>query len=160
MKKISIIILFAAASFSARSQPDTMAIPPCATPFEVVKTFLTAYMQRDHKTFVDLLHPEVVWEQPGESVVSGIKRSKAELLQMGARMSELSTQSLRLNDVQYFSPNGNNVVCILHWTAAQPNGNVLDIQNVDVYTVENGKITHAKIYSEDVDKENAFWGKH
>ncbi|HMG88953.1 MAG TPA: nuclear transport factor 2 family protein [Chryseolinea sp.] len=160
MKKISITILFAAASLSVQSQTDTMATAPCATPLEVVKTFLTAYMQKDHKTFVDLLHPDVVWEQPGDNTVSGIKKSKVELLQMGARMSALSLKTLRLNYVQYFSPSGNNVVCILHWTAAQPTGKILDIRNVDVYTVENGKITHAKIYSEDVDKENVFWGQH
>jgi ketosteroid isomerase-like protein len=160
MKKILAIVLFAAASHSAKSQTGTTAVLPCAPPIEVVKTFLTAYMQGDHKTFVDLLHADVVWEQPGESTLSGIKNSKAELLQMGARMSELSFKTIKLNDVEYFSPSGNKVVCILHWTAAQPTGNVLDIHNVDVYTVENGKIIHAKIYSEDVDKENAFWGKH
>jgi uncharacterized protein len=159
MRKISITIFLAVACLSAQSQPDSIAASPCATPIEVVKTFLTAYMQKDHKTFVDLLHPNVVWEQPGENSVSGVKQSKTELLQMGARMSELSAKTLTLNDVQYFSPNGNNVVCILHWTASQPTGSILDIRNVDVYTVENGKITRAKIYSEYIEKENAFWGK-
>ena len=158
MKKISILFLFVTVSISAQSQTDTLAF--CATPIEVVKTFLTAYMQKDHNAFADLLHADVVWEQPGENTVSGIKKSKTELLQMGAKMAELSMKTLKLNDVQYFSPSGNNVVCILHWTAAQPTGKILDIRNVDVYTVENGKITHAKIYSEDVDKENAFWGQH
>jgi len=28
-----------------------------------------------------------------------------------------------------------------------------------VYTVENGKIIMAKIFSEDILKENKFWGK-
>jgi limonene-1,2-epoxide hydrolase len=111
MKKILAIVLFAAASHSAKSQTGTTAVLPCAPPIEVVKTFLTAYMQGDHKTFVDLLHADVVWEQPGESTVSGIKNSKAELLQMGARMSELSFKTLKLNDVEYFSPSGNKVVC-------------------------------------------------
>jgi ketosteroid isomerase-like protein len=36
---------------------------------------------------------------------------------------------------------------------------VLDTDNIDVYTVEDGKIVAAKIYMEDVEQEDAFWGK-
>ena len=58
-----------------------------------------------------------------------------------------------------FASNGNTIICVLHWTATQPTGNILDVRNVDVYTVDNGRIILAKIYSEDIDQENAFWGK-
>ena len=129
------------------------------TPYHVVKTFLMAYIAGDHEKFVSLVDPDVVWVQPGDNRVSGVKKSKTELLQMGAKMAELSTRTLKLKDVQYFAPNGNTVVCILHWTAAQPTGSILDVRNVEVYTVENGKIILARIYSEDIDQENAFWGK-
>jgi ketosteroid isomerase-like protein len=128
-------------------------------PVRVVKEFLTAYMAGDHQKFSHLLHPDVLWIQPGDNRISGVKKSKTELLQMGARMSELSAKTLKLVDVTYYSSNGNSVVCILHWQAAQPTGLVLDINNIDVYTVENGKIVMARIFSENIEKEDQFWGK-
>ncbi|MBA4057663.1 MAG: nuclear transport factor 2 family protein, partial [Marivirga sp.] len=121
--------------------------------------FLTAYVAGDHQKFSDLLHPDVIWLQPGNNRVSGIKKTKTELLQMGAKMYELSARTLKLVGVSYYSSNGNTVACILHWHAAQPTGIVLDINNIDVYTVENGKIIMARIFSENIEKEDEFWGK-
>jgi ketosteroid isomerase-like protein len=164
MKNALVIAIGAAAvlssGFAANGQGENTPLDPeINTPYYVVKTFLTAYLAGDHEKFVSLVHPDVVWVQPGDNRISGIKKSKTELLQMGAKMAELSARTLKLKDVQYFEPHGNTVVCILHWTAAQPTGSILDVRNVDVYTVENGKIILARIYSEDIDQENAFWGK-
>jgi len=163
MKKIFIMIIgsiVVSAGFAAKAQGDsTGALPEGNTPYHVIKTFLTAYMEGDHEKFVSLVHPDVVWVQPGENSISGIKKSKVELLQMGAKMAELSARTLKLRDVKYFASNGNTIVCVLHWTATQPTGSILDVRNVDVYTVDNGIIILAKIYSEDIDQENAFWGK-
>jgi uncharacterized protein len=130
-----------------------------ATPIQVVKEFLTAYMEHNGEKFTSLLHPDVIWVQPGDNRVSGVKKSKAELLQMGAKFAELSARTLKLVDVKYFSPVGNTVVCILHWTATQPTGGILDVKNIDVYTVENGKIILVKVFSEDILHEDRFWGK-
>jgi len=136
------------------SEKDTV-LPP----IQVVTEFLTAYMEHNHEKFSSFLHPDVIWVQPGDSRISGVKKSKTELLQMGAKFAELSARTLKLIDVKYFSPVGNTVVCILHWTAAQPTGGILDVKNIDEYTVENGKIILAKIFSEDISQEDKFWGK-
>ena len=160
MKKTFIIVIAMAGAFATHAQDEVVhTVPELATPLQVAKAFLTAYMQHDHERFVSFLHPDIVWVQPGDNRISGIKKSKTELLEMGKKMAELSMRTIKLEDVQYFAPNGNTVVCVLHWTASQPTGNVLDIHNIDEYTVENGKIILARIYSEDIDKENSFWGK-
>jgi ketosteroid isomerase-like protein len=46
---------------------------------------------------------------------------------------------------------------VLRWKASRP-GAQLDTDNIDVYTVENGKIVAAKIYMADMAQEDAFWG--
>ena len=38
-------------------------------------------------------------------------------------------------------------------------GNSLDVDNIDVYRVEDGKIVKATIYSADLQQENLCWGK-
>jgi ketosteroid isomerase-like protein len=155
MKKLIILVSMVALTVTVNAQTSITI----AEPLQVVQEFLTAYREGNREKFTSLLHPDVIWVQPGENRLSGVKKSKVELMQMGKRMAELSERTIKLIDVKYFSTNGNTISCILHWTAVQPTGNVLDVNNIDVYTVENGKIILAKIYSEDIAQENQFWGK-
>lgn len=74
-------------------------------------------------------------------------------------MWELTAGTIQLSDVQYYAPNGNTVVAVLHWKATNTAGNSLDIKNIDVYTVEDRKIVIGRIYTEDASAEDRFWGK-
>lgn len=125
----------------------------------VVTEFLTAVQNGDTPKLGSLIHPDIVWSQPGRNRVSGIKRSSAEVFQMVGKMYELSANTLMLTTVKSIGVNGNSVACLIHWNASQPAGGVLDIDNIDVYTVENGQITEVNIYTADEAKENQFWGE-
>jgi uncharacterized protein len=157
MKRITTLVNFMLIFFTALAQEKSTPLNS-SEPLEVVKQFLTAYASGDHTKFASLIHPEVIWIQPGDNRISGVKTSKTELLQMGAKMAELSAGTIKLTDVKYFSANGNTVVCILHWKGVQPPGGILDVDNIDVYTVEGDKIIMAKIFSQDIEQENRFWG--
>jgi ketosteroid isomerase-like protein len=126
---------------------------------KVVTEFLTAVQQGDNAKLAAILHPDIIWNQPGNNRVSGIKHSNAEVFQMVGKMFELSANTLRLTDIKTVSVNGNKVACLLHWNAAQPAGGILDVDNIDVYTVENGQITKADIFTTDLESENHFWGE-
>ncbi|MGE0589817.1 MAG: nuclear transport factor 2 family protein [Cyclobacteriaceae bacterium] len=158
MKKQILVILTLLAGLQSVSLSQDLDAAD-REPLEVVKEFLTAYMAKDHAKFASYLDPNVVWIQPGDNRIAGVKRTKQELLQMGAKMAELSAGTIRLVDVEYFSVNGNTVACLLHWTGAQPPGGTLDVTNIDIYTVEHGKIVMARIYSNDIEQEDRFWGK-
>lgn len=125
----------------------------------VVTTFLTAVQQGNTEKLGTLLHPEVQWEQPGKNPFSGTKKNITEVFKMVGGMFEVSANTLALTNIQVVAVNGNSVACLIHWNAAQPTGKILNVDNIDVYTVENGKITHAKIYSADLNQEDDFWGK-
>ena len=160
MKKFIILISALAFNFSLQAQSNSeIPASPALEPIQVVREFLDAYREGNHDKVNSLFHPDVVWVQPGDNRISGVKKSRAELNQMGGKMYAISAETLKLTDVKIFSATGNAVVCILHWKAVQPTGNILDIDNIDEYTVENGKIIMAKIFSEDIAKENRFWGK-
>ena len=126
---------------------------------EVVTTFLTAVQQGDNAKLAAILHPDIIWSQPGSNRISGTKHSNAEVFQMVGKMFGLSANTLRLTDIKKISVNSNKVACLLHWNAAQPSGGILDVDNIDVYTVENGQITKAEIFTADEDSENRFWGE-
>lgn len=126
---------------------------------KTVTEFLTAVQQGDTQKLAALIHPDVEWSQPGNNRVSGTKRSSAEVFQMVGKMFELSDNTLMLTGVKSIGVNGNSVACLVHWNANQSSGGILDVDNIDVYTVENGKITRANIFTADQEKEDSFWGK-
>lgn len=125
---------------------------------KIVREFVTAVQQGDQATLGALLHPAIKWHQPGDNRLAGTKHSNMEVFQMVGGMFEVSQNTLSLSDVRFIAVNGNNAACLLHWKAKRP-GATLDVDNVDVYTVENGQIIEATIYSEDIGQENVFWGK-
>jgi len=125
---------------------------------QVVTDFLNAVQVADIEKLNTLLHPDVQWSQPGNSRISGIKHSSNEVFQMVGKMFELSANTLKLTDIKSICVSGNKVACLLHWNAAQPAGGILDVDNIDVYTVENGKIIKVEVFTADEAKEEMFWG--
>jgi ketosteroid isomerase-like protein len=102
---------------------------------------------------------DIEWNQPGNNRFSGTKKSSTEVFQMVGGMLEVSASTLALTDVKVTALNGNTVACVVHWKAVKPTGVVLDVDNIDVYTVENGQIVKAKVYSADLPQEDDFWLK-
>ncbi|WP_420149661.1 nuclear transport factor 2 family protein [Spirosoma sp.] len=138
-----------------QAKPTTMNSQPAQT----VKNFLTAVQKGDNQTLAALIHPDIQWNQPGTNRFSGQKTSSAAVFHMVGDMFAATANTLSLADIKQITVNGNKVACLVRWKAAQPGGGVLDVNNIDVYTVENGKIVEATVYSEDIAQEDGFWGK-
>lgn len=126
---------------------------------QVVSDFLTAVQQHDGEKMVALLHPNVTWSQPGKNRFAGQKKSRDEVLQMAGGMQEAAAKTLTLSSVKTLSVNGNQVACLVHWEAVQSNGGVLNVDNIDVYTVKDGLIVGVMVFSADVVQEDNFWLK-
>jgi hypothetical protein len=125
----------------------------------LVHEFLSAVQTGNFERVGALLDPEVIWEQPGKNRFSGKKISLQEVFGMVGGMSELSGNTLALTDVKTVMANGDMVACLVHWKAANPFGGELDVDNIDVYTVRDGKIIEAKVFSADPAQEDRFWGE-
>jgi ketosteroid isomerase-like protein len=162
IKLTGVLCLLACTGYS--QAPLTNSIQPSATnnmkneAKQVVSDFLKAVQVADIEQLHTLLHPDVQWSQPGNSRISGIKHSSNEVFQMVGKMFELSANTLKLTDIKSICVSGNKVACLLHWNAAQPAGGILDVDNIDVYTVENGKIIKVEVFTADEPKEEMFWG--
>ncbi|WP_207510952.1 nuclear transport factor 2 family protein [Longitalea luteola] len=123
----------------------------------IVTEFLKAVQTGNNAQLAALLSPNIRWEQPGDNLVSGIKNSAAEVFGMVGKMFELSANSLRLTDIKSVTVNGNEVACLLQWQATKPDGATLNVENIDVYTVNNGEIVKARVFTADIEAENSFW---
>ena len=126
---------------------------------QVATEFLNAVQQINTEKIGLLLHPDVIWSQPGNNSISGIKQSSAEVFQMVGNMFELSANTLKLAEIKSITVNSNKVACLLSWKAVKPSGEVLDVDNIDEYTVEDGKITHVEVFTADEAQEDKFWAK-
>ena len=73
-------------------------------------------------------------------------------------MIAATASTLQLTEIKQMAVNGRQVACLTHWTGVQPGGGVLDVDNIDVYTIDQGKIVEATIYSQDVKQKDYFWG--
>jgi uncharacterized protein len=125
----------------------------------VVIDFLTAIQQGNISKLDELLHEDITWSQPGNSSVSGVKKSKAAVFQMVGTMFEKSSNTLTLAGIKSVTINNNQVACLLNWKATGKDGNLLDTDNIDLYTVVDGRITAAQIFAEDISAEDNFWGQ-
>ena len=124
---------------------------------KIVRDFLTAVQQGNQAKLASLIHPSIEWNQPGTNRFSGTKKSSSEVFQMVGGMFAATDNSLAMTEIKALTANGNSVACLIHWKAVQSIGGILDVDNIDVYTVENGQITKAVVYSADIDQENTFW---
>ena len=124
---------------------------------QTVIEFLTSVKVVDLEKKGQLLSSEVNWSQPGNNEISGLKRSQQEVFGMVGKMFEISGNTLQLDAYQSISLNGNRVACLLHWMAEKPSGEKLDVYNIDIYTVEHGKICDVEIFSADQAQEDDFW---
>ena len=125
---------------------------------KVVTEFLTAVQHGDTQKIAELIHPDVEWSQPGKNSIAGMKRSSVEVFRMVGKMYEISENTLMLTAVKSIGSNGNCAACLINWKASGKSGGALDVDNIDVYTVEHGKITKAVIFTSDEALEDQFWG--
>lgn len=124
----------------------------------IVREFLEAVQNGNFEKVGTLVHPEVIWDQPGSNRFSGRKNSLEQVFQMVGGMFQATGNSLALTEVKTLAVCGDSVSCLLHWSGSVASGAVLDVDNIDVYTVADGKITSARVFSVDVAHEDQFWG--
>src|SRR6478736_7634956 len=160
MKTTKLIVVFISCALSTSAQPNVSPEPTNTDPSAIVKEFFDAYRAHNREKVSSMMHPDIMWTQPGNNRLSGVKKSREEVKAMGKLMAELSAKTIELADFKVLNATGNSVACLLHWKAVQPTGNTLDVENIDIYTIENGLIVNAKIYSADLIQEDKFWGKN
>ena len=144
-------------SFALSIHQQTKKIKMEKQTLQVVTEFVNAVQQVNLEKLGVLLHPEITWEQPGSNRFSGTKTSSGEVFQMVGGMFEVSQNTMSLSDIKTIAVHGDQASVVLTWKASRP-GAELHTDNVDVYTVKDGKIVAAKIYAADIQQEDIFWG--
>ncbi len=117
---------------------------------ELVKKGYQAFSDGDIETVMSIFDDNIEWVQPGESNLSGTYHGKGEFGQYLAKLAEKAVQVRPLR----FLADGDTVVAFTEVMAGSEMG-----EDADVYTVRDGKITHAQIYTDTAMMERIFGRK-
>ncbi len=117
---------------------------------EIVKRGYEAFSAGDVETVMSVFGDKIEWVQPGESTLSGAYHGKEEFAHYLGRLAEkaVSVRPLR------FVADGDTVVAFTEVTAGNETG-----EDADVFTVRDGKIVHAQIYTDTAMMERVFGKK-
>ena len=72
-------------------------------------------------------------------------------------MANACSFKFQLAEIKWLSANGSKVACLLTFKASRPDA-IMDTDSIDIYTVENGKIVEAYLYTQDNKMEDDFFG--
>jgi uncharacterized protein len=117
---------------------------------EVVKKGYEAFSAGDIETLMSVFDDNIEWVQPGDSAISGTYRGKRELGDLIGRLAEKSA-TVKLNRLL---GDGDIVVGLTDVTAGGETG-----QDADVFSVRDGKIVRAQVYSDTAMMERVFGRK-
>lgn len=122
----------------------------------VVRELYRAFSEQDVPAMQQLFHPEVVWHQPGRSVLAGEHRGVEAVFAFFGRVAEISenTFTVELHDVV----SGPDHTIGLHTGRGHAHGHTLLDHNAIVVHCRGGRVAelweqHADLYAVD-----AFWG--
>ena len=129
-------------------------------PSDVVAKYFTSLAAGDLAEVMNLLDDDVIWHQPGNSVLSGTYVGKASVGALFGRFMEISNGTFRIDQVQSIMTNGSLVSATLSFSATRFRYLELSMQmkGIDVMKIENGKIKEVFLFSERQSDEDQFWG--
>ncbi|RFS86294.1 nuclear transport factor 2 family protein [Actinomadura spongiicola] len=124
----------------------------------LLKDGYTAFAKGDMTFIRDLLAENVVHRVPGRGPLCGEYRTPEEVLGFYVRLFELSGGTFRAEPYAVMA-NEEYGAALVQTYAERPGrpGQVLDGRAVDLFRIEDGKITEIRTLAEDQYADDAFW---
>ena len=126
------------------------------TKTEIVDQFYVSLAKGDFEKVGSLLADDLVWHQPGKGALSGSYKGKEAVFSHLGRMSQLSGGTFAIDQIDYITENDPLVVAAVAFKALAFSKSI-QMRGIDLFRVENDKIQEVWLFSEHIDKEDAFW---
>lgn len=125
---------------------------------EVIMAYAEALGKGDVPTAFLYFSEKVQWHQPGNNQFSGLKSGADEIGKMIGGMMEVSGGTFALTPAGNLMVNGNLVAMPLRFSGTIDDRK-MDMSGIDLFLVEEGKITEVWLFSDDQEAEDTFWGE-
>ena len=126
------------------------------TPKEIVMAYSKALEKGDIPTAFSFFSKEAKWHQPGANQFSGIKNGSDEIGQMLGGMMEISKGTFIVKPNGNLLVNGNFVIMPVRFTGSIDK-RTIDMAGIDLFEIEQGKISAVWLFSDDQKMEDEFW---
>lgn len=137
----------------AHNEGSTMAEHPNA---ELLRRGYEAFANGDLDTLREQFSPDIVWHSGGHNALTGDYKGIDEVFGLFGKLFEVTggDMSQELHDAL---ANDQHAVALSRLRAARPDGRKLDMNQVGVFHVTNGKVTEAWTYPEDQQAADEFF---
>ena len=123
---------------------------------DLVRRGYAAFSAGDMDTLRESFAPDVVQIIPGSSPLSGTHKGVDAVLALYGKLFELSDGTMRVELEDLWSDGGDRVAA-LHRASAQRNGKTMDVREVLLFTLADGKVTEIQDFVADIGENDAFW---
>lgn len=127
-------------------------------PREIVLAYLEALGKGDIPTAFSFFSPNAKWHQPGSHQFSGVKSGIEAIGKMLGGMMEATQGTFVLKPNGNLMVNGNRAALPVRFSGTIEDRKI-DMTGVDLFEVQEGKVTGVWLFSEDQDLEDEFWGQ-
>lgn len=127
-------------------------------PKEIISAYLEALRKGDVSAAFSFVSPDAQWHQPGAHQFSGVKSGVEAIGKMLGGMMETTQGTFVLKPNGNLMINGNMAALPVRFTGTIEDRNI-DMTGIDLFEVNEGKITGVWLFSDDQEVEDKFWGK-
>lgn len=125
----------------------------------IVKQYFDFLAKGDVVAAFSLFADDVQWHQPGNNKFSGVQHGAAQIGAMIETMMADTQGSLMVLPNGNLMENGNWVVCPVRFSGSKGDDLSIDMTGVDLFEIRGGKIQTVRLFSDNQDIEDEFWGQ-
>jgi len=123
---------------------------------QVAQQYFESLRSGNLDQLAQLLDDDIVWHQPGRSVLSGTYIGKQKVFALFGKFMEISNGTFKIDSGESVLANGNVVAATLNFSATHVDGSI-SMKGVDIMKIVDGKIVEVHLFSEHQVAEDKFW---
>jgi len=121
----------------------------------ILRKAYEAFAAGDMAALTELFAEDVVWHLPGRNPLAGTHRGRDAVFAVFTKTAQLSGSTFRI-ELHDVLANDEHTVAIQRETGSRQ-GRQLDVRDVEIYHVRDGKITEWWSFSDDERQNDEFW---
>ena len=124
---------------------------------DIFNAYNAGLIAGDFPAVFDTMADDIIWHQPGNHSTSGTYIGKEKLGAHLASFSEKTNGTFKVL-VNWVSDNEDLVAANVTFVGTRADGTELNMNGIDLFRMENGKIQEVWLFSSDQAEEDRFWG--
>ena len=128
-----------------------------STNLEIFNAYNQALIAGDFPGVFETMADDIVWHQPGTHSISGTVVGKDKLGTHLAAFAEKTNGTFKVI-TNWVSDNKDLIAANVTFLGTRADGTELNMNGIDLFRIEDGKIKEVWLFSSDQAEEDSFWG--